>query len=141
MLGRLGILMLGWPYLFWLGVILIVIGATLQTGVTSAVKAVKFSAKLVGNPSAAAEQADGLTTSTVRTPEVSHPRHPLRLPGCATRASRLTYPTSGWPTPRTRWSRSRPSGGDQRVGQPVDASRAASIGAEPVAGGQGGRAV
>ena len=50
MLGRLGILMLGWPYVFWLGVILIVIGATLQTGATSAVKAVKFSAKLVGHP-------------------------------------------------------------------------------------------
>jgi len=30
--------------------VLIAIGATLQTGVTSAVKAVKFSAKLVGNP-------------------------------------------------------------------------------------------
>src|SRR3984957_4894446 len=51
MLGRLGILMLGWPYVFWLGIILIVLGATLQTGATSAVKAVKFSAKLVGHPS------------------------------------------------------------------------------------------
>ena len=45
--------MLGWHYLFWPGVLLIVIGATLQTGVTSAVKAVKFSAKLVGSPEAA----------------------------------------------------------------------------------------
>jgi hypothetical protein len=54
-LGRFGILMLGWHGLFWLGIVLIVIGATLQTGVTSAVKAVKFSAKLVGNPSAVAE--------------------------------------------------------------------------------------
>ncbi len=53
MLGRLGILMLGWRYLFWVGVFLIVVGATLQTGVTSAVKAVKFSAKLVGSPKAA----------------------------------------------------------------------------------------
>jgi len=53
MLGRLGILMLGWHHLFWLGVILIAVGATLQTGVTSAVKAVKFSAKLVGNPASA----------------------------------------------------------------------------------------
>jgi hypothetical protein len=56
MIGRLGILMLGWPYLFWPGVFLIIIGAALQTGVTSAVKAVKFSAKLVGDPS--------LTTAT-----------------------------------------------------------------------------
>ena len=54
MIGRLGILMLGWHYLFWAGVLLIVIGAALQTGVTSAVKAVKFSAKLVGEPSPAA---------------------------------------------------------------------------------------
>jgi hypothetical protein len=51
MLGRIGILMLGWPYVFWLGVVLVIIGATLQTGATSAVKAVKFSAKLVGHPS------------------------------------------------------------------------------------------
>jgi hypothetical protein len=54
LLGRLGILMLGWHYLFWVGIVLIVVGATLQTGVTSAVKAVKFSAKLVGNPTSAA---------------------------------------------------------------------------------------
>jgi hypothetical protein len=48
-LGRVGILMLGWGgFFFWLGVAFIVIGATLQTGTTSAVKAVKFSAKLVG---------------------------------------------------------------------------------------------
>ncbi len=48
LLGRFGILMLGWSGFFWLGVILIAIGAALQTGMTSAVKAVKFSAKLVG---------------------------------------------------------------------------------------------
>ena len=49
MLGRLGILMLGWgDVVFWFGILFIVIGAALQTGVTSAVKAVKFSAKLVG---------------------------------------------------------------------------------------------
>jgi hypothetical protein len=50
MLGRFGILMLGWHYLFWVGIVLIIIGATLQTAATSAVKAVKFSAKLVGTP-------------------------------------------------------------------------------------------
>jgi hypothetical protein len=54
-LGRVGILMLGWHGLFWLGVIFIVIGVLLQTGVTSAVKAVKFSAKLIGDPSAIVE--------------------------------------------------------------------------------------
>jgi hypothetical protein len=59
MLGRIGILMLGWPYVFWLGVILIIIGVTLQTGATSAVKAVKFSAKLVGHPGEAAAETSG----------------------------------------------------------------------------------
>ena len=58
LLGRFGILMLGWHYLFWLGVLLIVIGAALQTGVTSAVKAVKFSAKLVGSPERAEAEAE-----------------------------------------------------------------------------------
>jgi hypothetical protein len=58
MLGRLGILMLGWKYLFWPGVLIIVIGAALQTGVTSAVKAVKFSAKLVGLPTDADPDVD-----------------------------------------------------------------------------------
>ncbi len=58
LLGRLGILMLGWHYLFWPGVILIVIGAALQTGVTSAVKAVKFSAKLIGSPERAEAEAE-----------------------------------------------------------------------------------
>jgi hypothetical protein len=53
MLGRLGILMLGWHYLFWLGIVFIVIGVALQTGVTSAVKAVKMSVKLVGDPTLA----------------------------------------------------------------------------------------
>ena len=57
MLGRLGILMLGWPYVFWLGVILIVIGATLQTGATSAVKAVNSPPSWWGNPSDVADQA------------------------------------------------------------------------------------
>jgi hypothetical protein len=59
MLGRVGILMLGWPYVFWLGVVFIIVGATLQTGATSAVKAVKFSAKLVGDPGQATEPAAG----------------------------------------------------------------------------------
>ncbi len=50
MIGRLGILMLGWRYLFWVGIAFLVVGILLQTGVTSAVKAVKFSAKLIGTP-------------------------------------------------------------------------------------------
>ena len=44
--------MLGWgDVVFWFGIVLIVVGAALQTGATSAVKAVKMSAKLVGAPS------------------------------------------------------------------------------------------
>jgi hypothetical protein len=46
-LGRLGLLMLGSHALFIPGVILFAIGLTLQAGATSAVKAVKMSAKLV----------------------------------------------------------------------------------------------
>jgi hypothetical protein len=64
MIGRLGILMLGWRYLFWPGVLLIVIGAALQTGVTSAVKAVKFSAKLVGDPTLTASAPARATPQT-----------------------------------------------------------------------------
>ncbi len=59
-LGRFGILMLGWGgVLFWFGIVLIVIGAALQTGATSAVKAVKMSAKLVGTPAAAVSDPPG----------------------------------------------------------------------------------
>jgi hypothetical protein len=54
MLGRFGIILLGWHNWFWIGVLLLVIGVSLQTGATSAVKAVKFSAKLVGRPATAA---------------------------------------------------------------------------------------
>ncbi len=46
-LGRLGLLLLGSNTLFILGVILLVIGLTLQAGATGAVKTVKMSAKLV----------------------------------------------------------------------------------------------
>jgi len=46
-LGRVGLLMLGSNTLFILGVILLVVGLTLQAGATGAVKAVKMSAKLV----------------------------------------------------------------------------------------------
>ena len=60
MLGRLGILMLGWGgALFWIGIVFLVIGAALQTGATSAVKAVKMSAKLVGSPAAAVSDPPG----------------------------------------------------------------------------------
>ncbi len=70
LLGRLGILMLGWRYLFWFGVLLIVIGVALQTGVTSAVKAVKMSVKLVGDPTVAG-----------RRHLIGRPRRPKRTRG------------------------------------------------------------
>jgi hypothetical protein len=52
LLGRLGIVMLGWSSAFFvLGVIVLVIGLTLQAGATGAVKTVKMSAKLLpGRP-------------------------------------------------------------------------------------------
>jgi uncharacterized membrane protein len=45
-LGRIGILLLGSDVLFVLGVVLLVVGFTLQAGATGAVKAIKMSAKL-----------------------------------------------------------------------------------------------
>jgi uncharacterized membrane protein len=45
-IGRLGILLLGSNVLFALGVLLLVLGFTLQAGATGAVKAIKMSAKL-----------------------------------------------------------------------------------------------
>lgn len=48
LLARIGILMLGSHSLFVLGIVLLVVGATLQAGATGAVKAIKMSAKLVG---------------------------------------------------------------------------------------------
>ena len=46
LLGRIGLLMLGSPFLRFPGVLIFVIGFTLQAGATSAVKAVKMGAKL-----------------------------------------------------------------------------------------------
>ena len=57
-LGRIGLIMLGSHALFVPGVILMVIGLTLQAGATGAVNAVKMSAKLVsGRPHADGGQA------------------------------------------------------------------------------------
>ena len=79
LLGRLGILMLGWHYLFWPGVLLIVIGAALQTGMTSAVKAVKFSAKLVGSPATASIAAEPASRSPDNTEQGDHHRADVDL--------------------------------------------------------------
>jgi hypothetical protein len=46
LLGRIGLLMIGTPFLRFPGVIVFLIGFTLQAGATSAVKAVKMGAKL-----------------------------------------------------------------------------------------------
>ena len=46
-LGRVGLLMLGSRALFIPGIIVFAVGLTLQAGTTSAVKAIKMSAKLV----------------------------------------------------------------------------------------------
>jgi hypothetical protein len=46
LIGRIGILLLGSNVLFVLGIVLLVVGFTLQAGATGAVKAIKMSAKL-----------------------------------------------------------------------------------------------
>ena len=48
LLGRIGLLMIGSPFLRLPGILLFVLGFTLQAGATSAVKAVKMGAKLGG---------------------------------------------------------------------------------------------
>ena len=50
LIGRIGVLLLG--SLFPLGVILLVVGLTLQAGATGAVKAIKMSAKLAAGKAA-----------------------------------------------------------------------------------------
>jgi hypothetical protein len=70
LLGRLGLVLLGSHRLFALGVILLIIGFTLQAGTTSAVKTVKMSAKLLagqpagtgGQPEPPASGANGTGT-------------------------------------------------------------------------------
>ncbi|MGO8884467.1 MAG: hypothetical protein ACLPUO_01030 [Streptosporangiaceae bacterium] len=58
LLGRIGLLMLGSKTLFIPGVIILALGLTLEAGATSAVKAVKMSAKLLsGRPAAAGGEA------------------------------------------------------------------------------------
>jgi hypothetical protein len=57
-LGRVGLLMLGSSVLLVPGIIVLTIGLTLEAGTTSAVKAVKMSAKLVaGRQPSAGPQA------------------------------------------------------------------------------------
>ena len=56
LLGRIGLLMLGSNTLFFFGIVLLAAGLVLEAGATSAVKAVKMSAKLVaGQPTASAQ--------------------------------------------------------------------------------------
>jgi hypothetical protein len=66
-LARIGILLLGSHFTFVFGVILIVLGLTLQAGATGAVKAIKMSAKLVaGNePATVVTPSDDSSSSTV----------------------------------------------------------------------------
>jgi uncharacterized membrane protein len=55
-LGRIGLLMIGSPFLRFPGILVFLIGFTLQAGATSAVKAVKMGAKLGRRDAAAAPQ-------------------------------------------------------------------------------------
>lgn len=59
LLGRIGLLMLGSPLLRFPGLLIFLIGFTLQAGATSAVKAVKMGAKLGRRDAAAAEPPRG----------------------------------------------------------------------------------
>jgi hypothetical protein len=58
LLGRIGILLLGSPTWFILGIILLLVGLVLEAGATSAVKAIKMSAKLVAGQPVGSAPAD-----------------------------------------------------------------------------------
>jgi uncharacterized membrane protein len=58
LLGRIGLLMIGSPFLRFPGILLFVVGFTLQAGATSAVKAVKMGAKLGRREAAEAAARD-----------------------------------------------------------------------------------
>jgi hypothetical protein len=63
-IGRIGLLMLASDVLFVIGVLLLVVGFTLQAGATGAVKAIKMSAKLAaGSASAASSQSARIAPS------------------------------------------------------------------------------
>lgn len=64
-IGRVGLLMIGSPFLRLPGILLFVVGFTLQAGATSAVKAVKMGARL-GRRDAARAAAEGSSTARPR---------------------------------------------------------------------------
>ena len=60
-IGRIGILMLGSHVLFPVGVVLLLVGLVLQAGATSAVKAIKMSAKLATGKASSPETKSPVT--------------------------------------------------------------------------------
>jgi hypothetical protein len=76
-LGRVAILMIGSHIFFWLAIVLLAVAVVLQTGATSAVKAVKMSAKLVTGHSAeevvAEERASDAATAAMVAGAVEQP--------------------------------------------------------------------
>ena len=66
MLGRVALLMIGSHRFFYLAIVILAIAVVLQTGATSAVKAVKMSAKIVAgaSPEAAEDEVFGAAGST-----------------------------------------------------------------------------
>jgi hypothetical protein len=60
-LGRIGLLMIGSPFLRLPGILIFLLGFTLQAGATSAVKAVKMGAKLGRRDAPVVTDADGAT--------------------------------------------------------------------------------
>ncbi len=75
LLGRLGILMLGSKVLFIPGIVLLVVGVTLQAGATGAVRAIKMSVSLMAGPDAeAAAPESGTAAPETAAPETAVPQ-------------------------------------------------------------------
>ncbi len=99
-MGRLAILMLGIHYLRIPAVILLAVAIVLQTGATTATKAVKFSAKLIAGPGNGATVSDATASSTSGVPGTGSPRGTapdLRSSGKESPAGATTDPPSAAP--------------------------------------------
>jgi hypothetical protein len=90
-LGRVGLLMLGSGRLFAVGVIVFTMGLLLEAAATSAVKAIKMSAKLMSGQRTARGEAAGVAPDPEIAPLASDERIPDSVAGHAERGGRTGH--------------------------------------------------
>ncbi len=89
-LGRLAILMLGIHYLRIPAILLLAVAVVLQTGATTATKAVKFSAKLIATPASPDTAPAGPEVATAETSGAATPPNPTGTATAAAAAAAAT---------------------------------------------------